>query len=136
MMKVTQELYDRLCKLKRAELDERGRELVNPLSLEVPSGYKRPESLQEQIKRLIRTDLSYQAALQGHETFEEANDFDCGEDDEPPKTYHEMVAEYPMVDQNGRNRGPQDKTPVKPEADPADPPADQKTEPGLSPADQ
>ena len=62
--------------------DARGREVSDPTPVEIPVNFRRPETLQEQIRRLIRTEMSAQALNEGKETFDEADDFDI-EPDEP-----------------------------------------------------
>lgn len=64
-------------------IDQEGREVVDPNPMEVPLGMKRPPTLEEQVKRLIRTSMSEYAAMHGAETFEESEDFDIDEPDEP-----------------------------------------------------
>lgn len=61
--------------------DEEGREVFERGPVEVPVGFRRPETLAEQVRRLVRNQFSMVAAVQGQETFEEANDFDVEEDD-------------------------------------------------------
>lgn len=62
-------------------LNEKGQEVPDPTPVELPLGYKHPLPLDERIKRMIRTDLSVYANEKfGSETWEEANDFDTGED--------------------------------------------------------
>ena len=39
-------------------------------------GIARGESLEEKMRRMIRDEMSYQAEMQGMESFEEADDFD------------------------------------------------------------
>lgn len=75
--------------MRKAKLNERGHELLDPTPLELPVGFKRPESLEEQIRRLVRVNISRQAEQEGYETFEDADDFDVGED-EDPRTPFEM----------------------------------------------
>lgn len=53
-----------------------GLEYLDPKPMEVPAELRRPESMDEKIRRIIRTNLSEQAAAQGRETFEEADDFE------------------------------------------------------------
>ena len=55
-------------------------ENLDSTPLEMPMKFHRPPSLQEQLRAYTRATLNKQAALQGKETFEEANDFDVGED--------------------------------------------------------
>ncbi|UOF76960.1 hypothetical protein [Microviridae sp.] len=63
-------------------LDERGWEVPDPTPVAWPAGVRRPETLTEQIRRLVRIEVSQRAAEQGHETFEEADDFEMDDDDE------------------------------------------------------
>lgn len=68
-------------------LDHLGREVPDPTPLEIPAGFRRPETLQEQIRRLVQTSLSAHAAAQGAETFEESEDFDVDEEFDPTTPY-------------------------------------------------
>lgn len=62
--------------------DSKGRELPDPTPVEMPAGFHRPESLAETIQRMVRTEISQRAVAQQLESFEEAFDFEVG-DDEP-----------------------------------------------------
>lgn len=64
-------------------LDKNGFEIPDPTPMAVPLHFKRPPSLQEQIQQMVRGELSRRAASQGHETFDEAEDFDVGDDFDP-----------------------------------------------------
>jgi len=70
-----------------AHLDERGHEVLDPTPMEIPLGFKRPPTLQEQIRQLIRTEMSQNAKGKGMETFEEADDFEVGDDFDPSSPY-------------------------------------------------
>lgn len=72
-------------------LDENGWELPDGTPVVIPSGFKRPETLAEQVQRIIRTEASRRAEEAGFESFEEADDFDVGEDDFDPDTPYEEV---------------------------------------------
>lgn len=63
------------------QYDDQGREIPDPRPMSLPSGWDRPLSLSEQIKRMVRVELSRQAVDDGQESFEEADDFDV-EDEE------------------------------------------------------
>jgi len=63
-------------------LDEYGREKPNPTPLEPPVGYKKRESIADQMRAMIK-QASYEAAMAGAETEEEANDFDVDEEFDP-----------------------------------------------------
>lgn len=58
-----------------AIFNEKGQQIPDPTPIEVPLNFKRPLSIQEEIKRFVRSEFSQRAADQGHETFEEADDF-------------------------------------------------------------
>jgi hypothetical protein len=76
--------------MKHKRLNEEGHEVLSSKPMSLPSGMKRPETTAETIQRLVRGELSRVAARQGAETFEEADDFDVG-DDLDPSTPYEMV---------------------------------------------
>lgn len=57
----------------------------NPMAL--PSGFKRPETLAEQVRRLVRShQFALAAEQEGYESFEEADDFDIPDDPPDPAT--------------------------------------------------
>lgn len=76
---------------KPVRINERGQEVLDPTPLEIPLGFRVPESLSEQVKRLVRRQLSEAADGRGYETFDEANDFDIPDDQVEPDTPFEMV---------------------------------------------
>lgn len=94
-VKITPELNTKLKDLGYAILHTDGREIHDPDQIELPAGFDRPPTLQEQIQRCLRGHLSEQAQAQGMETFEESQDFDIPDDFEldPNITVHEMVGE-------------------------------------------
>lgn len=61
-------------------LDQFGREVGSDETLTLPTGFKRPETLAEQVQRLVRTSVSAYAEANGQETFEESEDFDVDDD--------------------------------------------------------
>lgn len=70
-------------RLKRSQprLDGKGREILDPVPIAPPVGYVKQPSLAEQMRAMIRSEnLRAHAEQQGFETFEEADDFDVGED--------------------------------------------------------
>lgn len=86
-MKISKELFDSLCELRFAYLDENGREMNNPTPMVIDANFERPPTLKEQIQRVLKTELSRQAYEKGNESFEEANDFDIDEDPFPSSPY-------------------------------------------------
>lgn len=85
--------YEELEKLENLEarigvrLDHLGREVPDPTPMSMPSGFKRPETLAEQVQRLVRTQVSRQAEEAGFETFEDSEDFDVDDDFDPTSPY-------------------------------------------------
>lgn len=79
------------------QYDKQGRECPDPTPLEIPAGFNRPPTLQEQIERCIRRHMSAQAEAEGFESFEDANDFDTGDEDPTlsDTRYTDMGADEP-----------------------------------------
>lgn len=73
-----------------AVFDERGRQVPDPRPVEVPLSFQRPPSLQEEIKRFVRLELSKRAASQELESFDEADDFDVDDEDPLPVSAYEV----------------------------------------------
>lgn len=70
--------------------DERGREVLDPTPMAVPTHLRRPPTLQEQIRMMVRSEELRRAVSDaGGETFEEADDFDVGDDFDPTSPYEE-----------------------------------------------
>ncbi len=93
--------------------------VCDPTPVEVPLNAHKPISLQEEIKRFIQTEISNQADKDGHETFEEADDFeeDPLDADIMPLTAYELTTLQTDVE------GP----PQSLEGDPAAPPPENET---------
>lgn len=72
---------------QKPALDENGHEVGDPTPIAMPAGFKRPETLAEQVQRLVRTTISTEAAAQGDETFDEADDFDVDDEVDPSSPY-------------------------------------------------
>lgn len=84
--------------------DESGSEIPDPNPMQPPVGYNRQPSLAEQIRAMVVSEnLRREAEAAGMETFEEADDFDVGDDFEEerhspyegnfdPMTPHERAA--------------------------------------------
>lgn len=70
-----------------ATLNEDGHEVGDPDPIALPAGFKIPETLAMQVQRLVRSHISRQAAEAGFETFEEAEDFEVGDDNDPSTPY-------------------------------------------------
>jgi len=71
--------------------NEKGEEIPDPTKPELPLGFKKPESLAEQVRRLVRSEqVRLAAEKSGHESFDEADDFEVGEDYDPRSPYEEI----------------------------------------------
>lgn len=67
-----------------------GEEVMDATPVEMPVNLKRPPSLQERVRDLVRSERLRDAAMQaGKETFEEADDFDVGDDYDPTSPYEQ-----------------------------------------------
>lgn len=73
----------------RLELDGHGWEVPDPRPLELPAGFRKPETLAETVRRLTRGHLSQLADTNEMDTFEEAEDFDLPDDPDDPSTPYE-----------------------------------------------
>lgn len=98
------------------------KEIPDPRPVAVPVGYRRPLTLQEEIKRFVRAELSQVAQAHELETFEEADDFDVDEDPELISPYEipEAAPEWPGgekdVDADGP-RSPSERSEPEPGSD-------------------
>ena len=82
--------------LESAILDEKGREVLNPVPLVIDVG-PRPLSLRDQIKRLIVEEGDFLSKDQGFESFEEADDFDVEDEiGDIPTSYTQMEPDPDM----------------------------------------
>lgn len=75
-----------------------GLEIPDPTPVAIPAGFKKPDSLQDLVRRFVAVQMSAAAVDQGMESFEEANDFDVDEPDfeDRPTKYEEMADEVPI----------------------------------------
>lgn len=76
-----------------AEYDERGREIMDQTPLEVPLNFRPPLTLAEEIRRMVRRELSQAAEASGMESFEESDDFEIDDDDDL-----EFVSPYEILE--------------------------------------
>lgn len=103
---------------KGKRLDQYGRELPDPTPLSPPVGYQKQPSMMEQMRSMIRSEALRMAAEHaGAETFEEAEDFDVGDDFDPTSPY-EIGFDDPIPQSAG---SPADERPAGPEPEPQAP---------------
>lgn len=96
-------------------------EIPDPIPVEVPLKFRdRPLTIQEEIARYVRINLSQHAAEQGEESFEEADDFDVeDENHDGPYQYAELEEEsVPLAPRNAEPDKGSLPTPPVPAASP------------------
>lgn len=72
------------------KLYKRTKEIPDPTPIAIPAGFHRPPTLEERMMLFIRSERFKQHMDQsGEETFEEADDFDVGDDFDPSSPYEE-----------------------------------------------
>lgn len=72
-------------------LDEFGREIPDPTPMAPPVGYSRAPTMVEIIRQQIQGErLKAEAAAMGKESWEEADDFDVGDDYDPSSPWEEQ----------------------------------------------
>lgn len=103
-------------------------EIPDNTPVEIPLGYKAPETLQEMIARMIRVENMQQMAAKGMETFEEADDFDVDDDADLVSEYQmlEMQEERPYVEERRKERVPKNVPGGRRATDPAAPAKDKQ----------
>lgn len=104
------------------------REIVSAIPVAPPVGYVEQPTLVERIRAMVRSEhLRYAATEAGYETFEDAEDFEVGDDFEPHTPY-EAVFDPPA-------QPPAGQPPVEPARNPpAEPPAANSAPAATTPA--
>lgn len=94
---------ERRVKAAHLKFDPEGRELMDPTPIAPPIGYKKSPSIAEQIRNMVRSErLRQEAESQGYESFEEADDFEVGDDFDPKSPYEEVFEPLPEVNEDDR----------------------------------
>lgn len=106
--------------------------------VEIPTRLRLPQSRTDQIRQFIREEMSRSAHLQGHETFDEADDLEPDDEEALPFTPYEMSdLEPPAPLQNGvapQGAGPADPAPSKVPAGDSSAPSVDSPAPGNVPS--
>lgn len=69
-------------------IDAAGREIPDPVPCAPPVGYEAPSSLIEMVRNAVRSEMIRdRAASMGKESFEDADDFEVGDDYDPSSPY-------------------------------------------------
>jgi hypothetical protein len=75
-------------KLKKClGLDDKGREKIDPRPVAMPVGFGKPPSMQERIRELFKAERELYESEKEFETFEDADDFDIGDDYDPASPF-------------------------------------------------
>jgi len=131
------ENHEREQSVQSLHLDEYGRELPNPVPMQPAINYKKQPSIGELMRQAIR-QASLEAAQQGAETEQEANDFDVGEDLEPHSPWESEFEPDPMLDHMIALRSEPPRQAAKPPASssaPETPPSNPSSGPAQRPLD-
>lgn len=99
-------------------LDESGREVVSSTPVAPPIGYVKQPSLYEQMRAMVRQELSAAAEAAGAESFEEADDFDVGDFD-PTSPFEEVFDPTPVSELRRRAAEAEASSPAEPVASPS-----------------
>jgi len=74
---------------QEGRFDDLGREIVSPLPVAPPVGYVKQPDLVQMMRERVANELSRYAQDDGYESFEEANNFEIGDDYEPNTLYEQ-----------------------------------------------
>lgn len=75
-------------KMQKAVAGWTGLEVTDPKPMEVPVQFRQSETLEQRMARILRSsELRAAVERHGYETFEEADDFDVGDDYDPSSPY-------------------------------------------------
>lgn len=80
-----------------------GSEIPDPTPLEIPAGFKIPETAEQRFQRMVRHSMSEWAKSHEAETFDEADDFEVEDEYDPTSRYE--TAFDPVL---GRDISPQE----------------------------
>lgn len=81
-----------------AELSPAGAEILDPVPMEPPIGYKDQPDMWETVQRMVKTELlARELASQDYGSFEEEDDFEVGDDYEPTSP-HENEADVSVAE--------------------------------------
>jgi len=84
----------------KSALNKKGQEVPDPVPMAPPIGYKKEPSMTERIRAMVRSEHVRLAAMKaGAETFEEADDFEIGDDYDPTSPFEEV---FDPVDKDAR----------------------------------
>lgn len=130
---VALELKDYLQKLKSRGLGPDGRQVPDGTPMAPPIGYKKQQSMVEIVREMVRSErLKQEAENAGAESFEDADDFDVGDDPDQLKSGWENDFDPPVrelieeVDKSRKKKPPSDGPNASTDAEPPDEGGDAK----------
>lgn len=107
-------------RLAAADLDRFGHEIPDPVPVAPPVGYRAKPSLIESIRSMVRQEFSAAAQRAGFESFEEADDFEVGDDFDPSSPYEQEFEPTPVAELKRRKAEAESPPPAPPaKPDPA-----------------
>lgn len=122
---VALELKDYLQKLKSRGLGPDGRQVPDGTPMAPPIGYKKQQSMVEIVREMVRSErLKQEAENAGAESFEDADDFDVGDDPDQLKSGWENDFDPPVrelieeVDKSRKKKPPSDGPKAPADAEP------------------
>jgi len=80
-------------------LNENGHEVLDDTPVEIPLRFRREETINEKVQRLVELNISARAEANGFETFDEADDFDV-QDEYDPRSRYELDTSEMLYDRN------------------------------------
>lgn len=83
----------------------KGMEMNSGEPVAVPVGYKTPPTLEERIASAVRLEVSAIAQSQGFETFDEAEDFEVGDDYDPMDSGTPYELDFDPISQREMTKG-------------------------------
>lgn len=121
-MLISQYSAEEIKSLVSSILDDEGKEINNPKPMESTIKFgKQHLSLEQRIARILHK-VSAEAEQQGHETEQEANDFEIEDEDPDPITSYEVEAMIDEVPASVKQQLEIQNEPEKEPEPPADPP--------------
>lgn len=84
-------------RMKNGYHNESGLEMCSSIPVAPPVGLTKRPSIIDQVRRMVRQEFSQAAREQGMESFEEADDFDVGDDFDPRSPYEEFFDPPPAT---------------------------------------
>lgn len=89
---------------KRKADPKKSREYLDPTPLAPPIGFTRPRHIIDDVREMVRLELSRQAHEAGYESFEEAEDFDIDDEYDPTSPWEVLFEPTPVAELKERSQ--------------------------------